>query len=128
MQLPPALINSLQTVKGFDEEAFRQVHGSGEQVTSVRINQKKIVNDEWPMVNAQDSQLIVLSQKIPWCQQGYYLLQRPSFTLDPLFHAGAYYVQEASSMFLEEVLKQCVDLDKPLRVLDLCAAPGGKST
>ena len=53
---------------------------------------------------------------------------RPSFTFDPLFHAGCYYVQEASSMFLEQALKQTVDLSQPLKVLDLCAAPGGKST
>ncbi|HRF24115.1 MAG TPA: Fmu (Sun) domain protein, partial [Chitinophagaceae bacterium] len=51
-----------------------------------------------------------------------------SFTFDPLFHAGCYYVQEPSSMFLEQVLKQSVDLSKPIRALDLCAAPGGKST
>jgi NOL1/NOP2/fmu family ribosome biogenesis protein len=50
------------------------------------------------------------------------------FTLDPLFHAGAYYVQEASSMFLELALRQSADLTAPLTVLDLCAAPGGKST
>jgi len=67
-------------------------------------------------------------KKIPWSDFGYYLSARPSFTLDPTFHAGAYYVQEASSMFLEHALKQSTELDKPLRVLDLCAAPGGKST
>src|ERR1044071_5586576 len=66
--------------------------------------------------------------KIPWTEYGHYLSQRPSFTFDPLFHAGCYYVQEASSMFLEQALKQTIDLSKPLRVLDLCAAPGGKST
>ncbi|MEO7984259.1 MAG: Fmu (Sun) domain protein, partial [Bacteroidota bacterium] len=59
---------------------------------------------------------------------GYYLASRPSFTFDPVFHAGSYYVQEASSMFPEQALKQTVDLAKPLKVLDLCAAPGGKST
>jgi NOL1/NOP2/fmu family ribosome biogenesis protein/23S rRNA U2552 (ribose-2'-O)-methylase RlmE/FtsJ len=53
---------------------------------------------------------------------------RPSFTLDPFFHAGLYYVQEASGMILEQALKQCADLSQPLRILDLCAAPGGKST
>ncbi|MCR6722026.1 MAG: RsmB/NOP family class I SAM-dependent RNA methyltransferase [Chitinophagaceae bacterium] len=53
---------------------------------------------------------------------------RPSFTFDPLFHAGTYYVQEASSMLLEQALKQHLDLNADLRVLDLCAAPGGKST
>lgn len=66
--------------------------------------------------------------KIAWTDFGYFLPERPSFTLDPTFHAGTYYVQEASSMFLEQALKQTVDLTKPLRVLDLCAAPGGKST
>ncbi len=65
---------------------------------------------------------------VPWSTQGKYLATRPSFTLDPLFHAGSYYVQEASSMFLEHAIRQTVDLDQPVRVLDLCAAPGGKST
>ena len=69
---------------------------------------------------------------VPWCSDGFYLPERPSFTLDPLFQAGAYYVQEASSMLLNEALQQTVNLKSlrqyPLRVLDLCAAPGGKST
>ncbi|KAA6327543.1 Ribosomal RNA small subunit methyltransferase F [termite gut metagenome] len=64
--------------------------------------------------------------QIPWCLSGYYLKQRPAFTFDPLFHAGCYYVQEASSMFLEQVMKQYVQ--EPVMMLDLCAAPGGKST
>ncbi len=65
---------------------------------------------------------------VPWSDYGRYLDERPVFTLDPSFHAGTYYVQEASSMFLEQAIKQSVDLKKPLNVLDLCAAPGGKST
>ncbi len=65
---------------------------------------------------------------VPWSSTGFYLPERPLFTLDPLLHAGAYYVQEASSMFLEQALRQTVDLEQPLRVLDLCGAPGGKST
>ena len=69
-----------------------------------------------------------VEEAVPWSTQGYYLSLRPSFTLDPIFHAGAYYVQEASSMFLEQVLKQTIDLSSPIKVLDLCAAPGGKST
>lgn len=64
--------------------------------------------------------------RVPWCDTGYYLSSRPAFTFDPLFHAGCYYVQEASSMFLEQVLKQYVH--EPVVMLDLCAAPGGKST
>ncbi len=67
-------------------------------------------------------------QPVPWCSTGSYLKERPSFTLDPLFHAGGYYVQEASSMFLEQAVKHSVDINRPLKVLDLCAAPGGKST
>ncbi|MFN8276270.1 MAG: hypothetical protein U0T84_02200 [Chitinophagales bacterium] len=64
---------------------------------------------------------------VPWCGSAYWLAQRPSFTFDPRFHAGAYYVQEASSMFLETIWKNFIP-DEPLRVLDACAAPGGKST
>ena len=59
---------------------------------------------------------------------GYYLQSRPSYTLDPLFHSGCYYPQEASSMFLEHVVRQTSDLNEGLKVLDLCGAPGGKST
>lgn len=66
--------------------------------------------------------------RVLWSQYGAYLPSRPVFTLDTLFHAGSYYVQEASSMFLEQALKQSVNLNTPLNVLDLCAAPGGKST
>lgn len=61
-----------------------------------------------------------------WHPYGHYLTDRPQFTLDPLLHAGSYYVQEASSMFLHQVLRQYVPKDAV--VLDLCAAPGGKST
>ncbi len=64
--------------------------------------------------------------EVPWCSEGYYFSPRPTYTFDPLFHAGSYYVQEASSMFLEQVVRQYVS--SPVRALDLCAAPGGKST
>lgn len=66
--------------------------------------------------------------QVPWASQGYYLQERPFFTFEPLLHAGAFYVQEASSMFLEQAVRQCCDLSSSLVVLDLCAAPGGKST
>ena len=65
-------------------------------------------------------------QPIPWCKDGYWLETRPNFTFDPLLHAGAYYVQEASSMFLSHVLQHLVK--QPVMALDLCAAPGGKTT
>ena len=70
----------------------------------------------------------VNSEPIPWCKNGYYLEARPSYTLDPLFHAGCYYPQEASGMFLEQVFRQTTDNKEYIRVLDLCGAPGGKST
>jgi len=82
--------------------------------TSVRINPYKF-------------NLPVSSESVPWCNKGYFLEERPSFALDPLWHAGAYYVQESSSMFLEQVFRQ-VKTEQPKLVLDLCAAPGGKST
>ncbi|MBI1223786.1 MAG: RNA methyltransferase [Bacteroidetes bacterium] len=68
------------------------------------------------------------AEPIPWHPDGHYLPERPVFTLDPRFHAGGYYVQEASSMLIHEALRQTVGLGQDLKVLDLCAAPGGKST
>ena len=123
MKLPDKLLESLEEIKGFDKEAFEKIHDSGEQVTSLRINPSKLtVFSKVPSFGGD------LGEVVPWTQYGYYLSQRPSFTFDPLFHAGCYYVQEASSMFIEQALKQTVDLSQPLRVLDLAAAPGGKST
>lgn len=124
MELPSSLLNSLESVKGFNKESFVKIHESGEQVTSIRLNQFKsaMVNGEWSIGNP------IPNSKVPWCNTGFYIKTRPSFTFDPLFHAGCYYVQEASSMFLEQAMKQTVDLSLPLKVLDLCAAPGGKST
>lgn len=118
------MLSSLEGIKGFDAAAFEAVHASGVQVTSVRLNPAKWPGDRDTREWGGDVQM----EKIPWSTWGYYLNKRPSFTFDPLFHAGAYYVQEASSMYLEQVLRQSVDLSRPLRVLDLCAAPGGKST
>ena len=86
-----------------------------EPVTSIRLNTKIDV-----LTFDCDT------EEVPWHMDGYYLSSRPQFTLDPLFHAGCYYVQEASSMFIQQALEQYVDTSSV--VLDLCAAPGGKST
>ena len=94
---------------------------------SLRLNPKKMADGRWKMEDAE---------QVSWCRNGYYLKQRPNFTYDPLFHAGCYYVQEAASMFLDEVLRQMHNAYvnhqpsaiRPLTALDLCAAPGGKST
>jgi 16S rRNA C967 or C1407 C5-methylase (RsmB/RsmF family)/NOL1/NOP2/fmu family ribosome biogenesis protein len=84
---------------------------------SVRRNSRK---------TAEPFAEIANTEPIPWCERGLYLPGRPSFILDPLWHAGAYYVQEASSMLLNTALRQFAGT--PRRVLDLCAAPGGKTT
>jgi len=139
MQLPEALLDSLKNVEGFNKEAFKQVHDAGEQLTSIRINPAKwsmdvslnhrLSNDSpQQSVSSIHYSPFTIDENVSWSQFGYYLSRRPSFTFDPLFHAGCYYVQEASSMFLEQALKQLVDLSKPTKVLDLSAAPGGKST
>ena len=86
-----------------------------EPVTSIRLNTKLDV-----LTFDCDT------DEVPWHIDGYYLSARPQFTLDPLFHAGCYYVQEASSMFVQQALEQYVSPDSI--ILDLCAAPGGKST
>jgi 16S rRNA C967 or C1407 C5-methylase (RsmB/RsmF family)/NOL1/NOP2/fmu family ribosome biogenesis protein len=123
--LPQKLLNDLEDIKGFNRQSFQHAHITAQQITSIRFNPKKLkrfaFSDETihPEFNFE--------QQIPWCEYGFYLDERPAFTLDPLLHAGAYYVQEASSMFLYEVLKQtCEDTNN--KVLDLCAAPGGKSS
>jgi 16S rRNA C967 or C1407 C5-methylase (RsmB/RsmF family)/NOL1/NOP2/fmu family ribosome biogenesis protein len=123
VQIPDQLLNSLSGIRGYDKTAFEQVHASGEQVTSIRLNPLKGLKD-FPHSHISS----IRPSAIPWSRYGYYLSERPSFTFDPLFHAGCYYVQEASSMFLEQAIVQTTDLTKPLKVLDLCAAPGGKST
>ena len=108
----------------FEETMHKQLGGSSLNFTqslketppvSIRLNPKK---------NSSPKDL----EKIPWSQYGRYLKERPIFTLDPLLHGGAFYVQEASSMFLEQAFLQSVDQSIPVNVLDLCAAPGGKST
>ena len=93
-----------------------------EPSVSVRLNPFKAGLAGWGGGKPDGTDAVV-----PWAEGlGYYLKTRPSFASDPLWHAGAYYVQEASSMFLGQALRQYVD--RPVVALDLCAAPGGKST
>ena len=118
MSLPAPFLQTLEGVVGFNKAAFEAVHTSGETVTAIRVNPNK----------DPDQILFEHTSPVPWCTHGHYLEARPSFTLDPNFHAGAYYVQDASSMFLWQALTQVVGDSDGLKVLDLCAAPGGKST
>lgn len=115
MNLPQTFIERTKCLIGNDWENFAEALRQDVPV-SIRINNKKYPNGA----------SLKHYEPIPWCKEGYYLSSRPQFTYDPLFHAGCYYVQEASSMFIEQAFTQYVDSD--VCVLDLCAAPGGKST
>ena len=146
MTLLPAIFTE-KTRQLMGAERFERYLQSFEEDTpvSIRMNPKKLAVGNW--------QLAVSHEPVPWCRDGYYLKQRPNFTFDPLFHAGCYYVQEAASMFLDEVLRQIFrekvtvnseifptgqenaeanyslfSIHYNLNCLDMCAAPGGKST
>ena len=84
---------------------------------SVRLNPSKLTEVPFPD-----------AERVPWSPYGWLLPERPSFTMDPLFHAGCYYVQDSSAMFVGELFRRTfVPEGRPV-VLDLCAAPGGKTT
>jgi 16S rRNA C967 or C1407 C5-methylase (RsmB/RsmF family)/NOL1/NOP2/fmu family ribosome biogenesis protein len=115
MKLPVEFESRMRLQLSADYDTFVAALESDSPV-SIRINPSKI-------------KLVPALDRVEWCQTGYYLNSRPVFSSDPLWHAGAYYVQEASSMMIEAAfLKVRSSLNGPLKVLDLCAAPGGKST
>lgn len=119
---PPSFINGIENKLGKDEAKLFFEALSQKPPVSVRLNAKKK-----PETIAETK--IETLNRVAWAQQGYYLNERPIFTIDPLFHAGTYYVQEASSMLIDAFLDQILPLlERPIRILDLCAAPGGKST
>ena len=112
MNLPVAFEEAMRQLLGEGYADFREAL-LGEPAVSIRLNKSKCTA-------TPDY------ERVPWATDGYYLPERPQFTFDPLFHAGCYYVQEASSMFVEQAVKQ--HLQEARVALDLCAAPGGKST
>ncbi len=98
-----------------------------EPEVSIRLNARKIraidaLRDVW------QASSIVGAAPVEWCPDAYYLAERPPFTFDPLLHAGVYYVQEASSMYVADLYRRYASTSVPCCALDLCAAPGGKST
>ena len=116
MTLPEDFVRRMTEELGADEAAKLCAALDTEPSTTVRLNPLKMSapSAEWK------------SHRVPWSEWGYALEERPSFTFDPLFHAGAYYVQDASSQFVGQILRE-VPLEG-CRLLDLCAAPGGKTT
>lgn len=115
MNLPAAFVSQMTALLPQHELAAFLDAISSEPITSLRLNPHK------------SSISLSSYEPVAWCRHACYLPQRPIFTGDPLFHAGAYYVQEASSMFVDEVVRQLIG-ERDIVALDLCAAPGGKST
>lgn len=117
LNLPEAFIKRMKEKKGFASDQFFKAL-EGQTPVSIRKNPGRIF----------DTSYLPLGEQVPWESDAFYLSERPSFTYDPSFHAGAYYVQEASSMLVGKVLDQISEKEKWSLVMDLCAAPGGKST
>ena len=116
MNLPQDFINYTSAL--FGAERWQRFLKALDEpsATSIRFNPWKYCQE----------QIFLNAKAVPWCRDAYWLNERPNFTLDPLLHAGVYYVQEAGSLFLDRILRQYVN--SPVLALDLCAAPGGKST
>jgi NOL1/NOP2/sun family putative RNA methylase len=115
-KLPEIFVERIKFQFGQSATDFLEALGNTPAV-SVRLNPAKPFDSTW-----------IGNQNVPWCSDGFYLDEKPVFTLDPLFHAGCYYPQEASSMVLDWVLRNVCELPQQPVILDLCAAPGGKST
>ena len=120
--LPQAFLSSLSGLLG-EADASRAVSAmEAASSVSVRLNPFKVPEGGIDVLEG--------SSPVAWSPYGRLLVGRPSFTLDPLFHAGAYYVQDSSAMFVGWLFRSLLERfpERPLRVLDLCAAPGGKTT
>jgi len=118
MDLPIKLLDMLRDSMGAELSSRLQEGLCLPPSVSIRLN----------MAKRAESDVVdpLVESTVEWCAEGRYLSSRPNFTLDPLLHAGAYYVQESSSMFVCHALRQLVH--EPVLMLDLCAAPGGKTT
>ena len=118
-QLPAIFTENTRQLLG--EERFERYLKSFEEdvPVSIRLNPLKMADGRWQIAD---------SEPVPWCRDGYYLEQRPNFTMDPLFHAGCYYVQEAASMFLDEVLKQFKVQSSKFKVALTPSTPGTITT
>ena len=123
VNLPQAFVESTRAALGDKADAVVEAIRAGESVTAVRANPFKISADDLRR------RFAAAGGDVPWCGEAFYLNERPVFSLDPLIHAGAYYVQDPSAMFVGSLAEVLIrQSEASLKVLDLCAAPGGKST
>jgi len=149
MELPAPFTEYTRSLIGKEEYEHLVAALEGEQPVTIRLNEEKLPPSSFSLLLSKYPQ-------VAWCREGIYLDRRLTFTFDPLFHAGCYYAQEASSMFVARALRQYLFADRvsgtslqntsvtisdvplmskkettspsPVVALDLCAAPGGKST
>lgn len=121
MDLPIPFIDYTRSLIGDEEYDKLYTSLQAEPLVTIRLNRAKCDDEAY-------SKLRSMYKQVPWCEDAFYLNRRLTFTFDPLFHAGYYYVQEASSMFVGYVLSRYLDKEESVTMLDLCAAPGGKST
>jgi 16S rRNA C967 or C1407 C5-methylase (RsmB/RsmF family)/NOL1/NOP2/fmu family ribosome biogenesis protein len=114
--IPLKFLNRMESLLGDEFPSFKSAI-EGKPNVSVRYNPNK-----------NHPTNLNIDTDVKWCKDAFYLAERPSFVFDPYFHCGSYYVQEASSMIIDHIFRTCLDLNQPQKVLDLCAAPGGKSS
>lgn len=117
-ELPEGFKKRLMSEPELDGPALIKALSETEPEVGVRFNLRK---------SGSRPQWALDGEKVPWCGDAILLSQRPEFTLEPLMHAGAFYVQDSSSTIHQTIISKLVG-DKDVCVLDLCAAPGGKST
>lgn len=118
MSIPQNFIDLIDSY-GCEELAGLADALAGKPSVSVRVNPRKVA----------DAVPVGTKRRVPWCGNGFVMEERSAFTFDPALHQGAFYVQDASSMFIGHVLQELTQGSQtPLKVLDACAAPGGKTT
>lgn len=122
LRLPQSFVEMIENYKSPVLDGLIQTLTSTEPAVSLRLNRRKTDDVNLSRLDGMN--------RVPWASRGYYLSRRPRFTLDPTFHQGRYYVQDASSMFVEQTIATAVDIigNESVIFLDACAAPGGKTT
>ncbi|MFC4778586.1 RsmB/NOP family class I SAM-dependent RNA methyltransferase [Paenibacillus sp. GCM10023252] len=119
IDLPDRFVEKMRQLLGEEFDAFMASY-EAPRVYGLRVNGLKLSAEEWQAL----SPIAEGAEPIPWAAEGLYYDEGHRPGKHPHYHAGLYYVQEPSAMAPVELL----DVQPGHRVLDLCAAPGGKST